>query len=77
MTKLSRFGEKDSIHPENEGSRLKQTIFEDIDPMVEYTFRVSTLVNGKTISKKLFNLKPEKNANEPSTPSILDVTNHN
>ena len=50
-----------------------QTKFKDIDPTVEYTFRVCTLVNGKTISRKLFTLKPKQKAEETGSSAILDV----
>ena len=40
----------------------RRTKFRNIDPKVEYTFRVCTLINGKTISKKLINLKEAENS---------------
>ncbi len=38
----------------------RRTKFKGIDPSVEYTFRVCTLINGKTISRKLHTMKVEQ-----------------
>lgn len=40
--------------------KRKMTRFKGIDPTVEYSFRVCTLINGKTISRKIWNLKPDE-----------------
>ena len=45
-----------------------------IDPTVEYTFRVCTLINGKTIARKLFTLKPKKKTEDEESP-IVDILN--
>ena len=47
-----------------ESGAFKRTKFRDIDPTVEYNFRVCTLINGKTISRKLLTLKPKIQAKE-------------
>ena len=39
-------------------SQRNKTRFKGIDSKIEYTFIVSTLINGKTISKKVQILKP-------------------
>ena len=39
-------------------SQRNKTKFKEIDSQIEYTFIVSTLINGKTISKKVQILKP-------------------
>ena len=44
-------------------SQRNKTKFKGIDPQIEYTFIVSTLINGKTISKKVQTLKPTEEAN--------------
>ena len=44
---------------ENETSKSKRINFKDVDPNVEYTFSVSTLVNGKPVAMKCITLKPK------------------
>ena len=44
---------------ENETSKSKRINFKDVDPNVEYTFSVSTLVNGKPVAMKCVTLKPK------------------
>ena len=44
---------------ENETSKSKRINFKDVDPNVEYTFSVSTLVNGKPAAMKCVTLKPK------------------
>ena len=46
-----------------------------IDPTVEYTFRVCTLINGKTIARKLFTLKPKKKTEDEESAAIVDILN--
>ena len=44
-------------------SQRNKTKFKGIDSQIEYTFVVSTLINGKTISKKVHTLKPTEEVN--------------
>ena len=44
---------------ENETSKSKRINFKDVDPNMEYTFSVSTLVNGKPVAMKCVTLKPK------------------
>ena len=46
-----------------------------IDPTVEYTFRVCTLINGKTIARKLFTLKPKKKTDEGESAIVDHILN--
>ena len=62
-----------TINPENGTNNLKRTKFKDIDPEIEYTFRVCTLINGKTISRKLFTLKPKQKEAEMTNSSVQDA----
>ena len=74
LTTLTSFGDKDSIYPEKVTSGPKRAEFKDANPEVEYTFCVSSQINGKTISRKFFTLKPLKQKTEESGSSaILDV----
>ena len=64
LTTLTSFGDKDSIYPEKGTSTQKRAEFKDANPEVEYTFCVSSQINGKTISRKRFTLKPKQDAKE-------------
>jgi hypothetical protein len=50
-----------------EPMNTKRTKFKGIDPTVEYCFRVCTLINGKTISRKIETLQPEDETSQDST----------
>ena len=64
LTTLTSFGGKDSIYPEKVTLGPKRAEFKDANPEVEYTFCVSSQINGKTISRKRFTLKPKQDAKD-------------
>lgn len=68
----SRIGDTEMarINPDNTASAARRTKFKGIDPGVEYTFRVSTLINGKTISRKLITLKPSNTDAENASENV-------
>ncbi len=50
--------------PMEERKDIMVSKFRGIDPKVEYTFRVCTMINGKTISRKMVTLKPDTEPKE-------------
>ena len=57
---IGKAGDVEMVEIESQRNKTK---FKGIDPQIEYTFIVSTLINGKTISKKVQTLKPTEEAN--------------
>ena len=56
-------------------SQRNKTKFKGIDSQIEYTFVVSTLINGKTISKKVHTLKPTEEVNAKNDYSYVSIKN--
>ena len=52
-------GDMEMAEMESTDTHRNRTKFKGINPDVEYTFRVCTLINGKAISRKIGTLKPE------------------
>jgi len=57
---IEKAGDVEMVEIESQRNKTK---FKGIDPQIEYTFIVSTLINGKSISKKVQTLKPTEEAN--------------
>ena len=66
----NQVGDTEMMTFSTNSTNARKTRFKNIDPTVEYTFRVCTLINGKSITRRLLTLKPiqpiQEIAKEPS-----------